>query len=232
MKEEKLKTVYDYLMSKGVVHSKRGFAKYLEYDYFNTTKAFKGNYPLDGIFKEILKKRSEISEEWLISSIGEMLKEESTLEPRNKIPFYDDETATIGGTNGVTANTGAGHPVEYIDTGDWFKGATAAIRHYGDSMIEYPPGCILALKEIQDKDLIVWGNDYVIETSEYRITKRVQRGEKEGCVLACSTNENTYKNGKMIHEPLDVPLDAAKFFLVLGYVVKKNGGTMVFSNSR
>lgn len=31
---------------------------------------------------------------------------------------------------------------EEIDAGDWFPEATAAIHHYGDSMVEYPSGSI------------------------------------------------------------------------------------------
>ena len=155
-------------------------------------------------------------------------KAEPIKQKSNLIPFYDD-AASIGGTNQVANMQGISQPTEYIDTGDWFKDATAAMRHYGESMVEYPAGCILAIKEVYDKNLIVWGRDYVIETSEYRVTKRVQRGIKDGYVLACSTNEETYKNGSLIHEPLDVFIDSARFFLVLGYVVKKNGGTMVLN---
>ena len=53
---------------------------------------------------------------------------------------------------------------------------------------------------------------------------------KKGYIKAYSTNKETYPDGRQIHEPLDIPLDEARFLLVLGYVVKKNGGTMMFSN--
>ena len=228
---ERFTKVLNYLIAEKIVRNQQHFVEKIQSDRATVSQIKSGSLKMpNNMFAKITNAFPVISRDWLLSGSGSMLKSETISNLRNKIPFYDDETTTIGGTNGVFANTAAGHPVEYIDTGDWFKGATAAIRHYGDSMIEYPPGCILALKEIQDKNLIVWGNDYVIETSEYRITKRIQRGEKEGCVLACSTNEDTYKNGRLIHEPLDVPVDSARFYLVLGYVVKKNGGTMVFSN--
>ncbi len=149
------------------------------------------------------------------------------------IPFYD-EVASIGGVNERVANMdGVSAPTDYIDTGDWFRDATAAIRHYGDSMTEYPNGCILAIKEVYDRELIVPGRDYVIETSEYRVTKRVQRGESKERITAYSTNPETYPDGRLIHEPFDIPFRAiTHIFLVLGYVVKKNGGTMVFSSKR
>ena len=53
---------------------------------------------------------------------------------KNLIPFYDD-VSTIGGLNDRVANTDPSSPTEWIDAGDWFPEATAAIRHYGDSMV-------------------------------------------------------------------------------------------------
>ena len=85
-------------------------------------------------------------------------------------------------------NSGHIAPSELIDAGDWFPEATAAIRHYGDSMIEYPSGSILALKRVEDNRLIIWGRNYSIETTEFRITKRLQDGG-EDYILAYSSNE-------------------------------------------
>ena len=149
------------------------------------------------------------------------------------IPFYDD-VSSIGGNNGITANMGGvTEPAEYIDTGDWFKDATAAIRHYGESMVEYPTGCILALKEVHDRELIIPGRDYMVETSEYRVTKRIQKGKDTDHITAYSTSPDTYTDGRLIHEPFDIPWRAIRrISLVLGYVVKKNGGTMVFNNQK
>lgn len=151
----------------------------------------------------------------------------------NLIPLYDN-VETIGGINESVANTdGVSQPTEYIDTGDWFRDATAAIRHYGDSMIEYPTGCILAMREVRDRELIIPGCDYVVETSEYRVTKRIQRGKDSAHITAYSTNPETYADGRLIHEPFDIPWSAViHISLVLGYVVKKNGGMMVFSNRK
>jgi transcriptional regulator with XRE-family HTH domain len=150
---------------------------------------------------------------------------------KKRIPFYDD-VSSFGGVNEMTANMdGVSTPTDYIDTGDWFKDATAAIRHYGESMVEYPTGCILALKEVFDRELIIPGRDYMIETTEYRVTKRVQLGKDKEHITAYSTNHETYPDGRLIHEPFDIPWRSVRHIsLVLGYVVKKNGGTMVYSN--
>ena len=90
-----------------------------------------------------------------------------------KIPFYD--CVSINGVRSVADLTAITQPADYIDPGDLFRDADAGMRTYEDSMLEYPSGCAIFLKEVHNKELVVFGNDYVIETSEYRVTKRLQR---------------------------------------------------------
>lgn len=179
-----------------------------------------------------------LNAEWLLTGKGEMLNNtedtgSNVNESNNKnlIPLYDN-VSTVGGnlSRATDVDTSYSKPTEYIDTGDWFREATAAIRHYEDSMDEYPTGCILALKEIRDRTLIIPGKDYVIETDEYRVTKRIQFGEDNDHFTAYSTNQETYADGRLIHEPFPIPKQSIRrILLVLGYVVKKNGGTMVYN---
>lgn len=99
-----------------------------------------------------ISNKFEINTDWLITGRGSMLKsegrsprgeqEEVLPTKKNLIPFYDD-VSTIGGLNDRVANTDPNSPSEWIDAGDWFPEATAAIRHYGDSMVEYSSGSIL-----------------------------------------------------------------------------------------
>jgi hypothetical protein len=72
------------------------------------------------------------------------------------------------------------------------------------SVDQYPNGCILALKEILDFDNVVFGRNYVIETDEIRVTKRIQSNSDNACVTAYSTNTETYPDGKQIHEPFHI----------------------------
>ena len=185
----------------------------------------------------ILNKYQDLDKIWLLAGEGNMLRdnfsysikdESKEMPPRKLIPFYDD-VSSIGGTNMIANMESVSSASDYIDTGDWFKDATAAIRHYGESMIEYPSGCIIAIKEVLDKRLIIPGRDYVIETSEFRVTKKVQL--MKDCIRAHSTNLEKYEDGTLIHQPFDIPFKLIEHIsLVLGYVVKKNGGTVVFSN--
>lgn len=172
-----------------------------------------------------------ISMDWLTGNSSMLKSEIVKEESKNLIPFYDD-VATIGGKNNTIADTsGISTPSDYIDAGDWFSGVTAAIRHYGDSMNEYPNGCILALRQLHDSNSIVWGRNYVVETNEIRVTKRLQtcKGDDE-CVMAYSTNTETYPDGQLVHEPFKIRKeDIRRVFMVLGRVVKEYSSDPIFA---
>jgi len=204
-----------------------------------------GNNTRRGNLDKISIAYPELNINWLLTGEGSMLKSgtdsssvkfyDSENAPSGKrlIPLYDD-VSTIGGNlpTGYTAQMPPDSQAsEWIDPGDWFKSATHAIRHYEDSMVEYPSGCILAMKEVKERQLIIWGREYVIETNEYRITKRVQRGKTEDYIKAYSSNTDVYPDGQLVHEPQDIAWkDIRRIFLVLGYVVKKGDGTIVYSS--
>lgn len=160
----------------------------------------------------------EINASWLITGDGEML----VSAEKKKIPLYDD-VVSVGGYNDTVANVDAQHQVsEWVDAGDWFPDATAAIHHYGDSMVEYPSGCILVLKRVNDPRLLINGEHYVIETDEFRITKQIQ--DDGDAITAYSTNRDTYPDGRLIHSPIRIPKEAIRHLdLVVGCVIKKFG---------
>lgn len=214
-------------ISNGILDKKSGLS-------MDTVEKFYSTYP-------------EINPEWLLTGKGPMLKESSPEDKQSKlkkireiadtstkknnlIPFYED-VATIGGTS-ISADTSAvANTTTYIDAGDWFKGeVSAAIRHYGDSMVEYSNGCILALKTITNQRNIVWGHNYVVETDEIRVTKRLQTcPEDKNCIMAYSTNTETYPDGTLIHEPFKIHKeDIRRIFLVIGSIHKEYGTEAVF----
>lgn len=171
---------------------------------------------------------------WLLTGEGEMTIDTdknserrivgSPKEAARLIPFYDAETT--GGYEGrVSSSTEEATLKGYIQAGGWFNGReTAAIRHVGDSMVEYPNGCVLAVREVTERRLLVPGQNYVIETMEYRITKRVQRGSSPDTIALYSTNQEKYEDGRLIYEPFDISLeDVRRIFSVLGYIVNQSG---------
>lgn len=172
----------------------------------------------------------DINLEWLITGKGEMLKsEEKIKKSTNLIPLYEDVTS-IGGRNYVSEMNGISKSTEMIDAGDWFPGVTAAIRHYGDSMTEYPSGCILALRKINDRTEFSPGKNYVVETYDDRVTKRMQLSNKEGYATLYSSNTETYPDGRLRYEPYPVKLNnITGLFLVLGRIVKEHSSGPVFT---
>lgn len=173
----------------------------------------------------------DLNTDWLLTGEGEMLRSQETerqmiaVEGRaHMIPFYDAET-TGGYVGRVSSSTEEVNLLGYINAGDWFDGReTAAIRHVGDSMIEYPDGCILAVREVHELHLLVPGRNYVIETTEYRITKRVQRGSSKDRIALYSTNQEKYDDGRLVYEPFEVAIsDIRRIFAVLGYIVNQSG---------
>ena len=72
------------------------------------------------------------------------------------------------------------------------------------------------------------GHNYVIETSEYRVTKQLQ--DDGDHFMAYSTNRETYPDGRQIHAPFSIPKDAIRYiYLVLGCVTKEysNGAIQI-----
>lgn len=183
---------------------------------------------------KILSYIPSLNAAWLFTGEGEMLNNsqpaiiDTALNKDNPrmIPFYDAETT--GGHKGLVSSSNENSSLRgYIDAGDWFDGReTAAIRHVGDSMIEYPDGCILAVREVRERRLLIPGRNYVIETNEYRVTKRVQKGPTNEYLTLYSTNQEKYDDGRLIHEPFDVYIeDIRRIFSILGYIVNQAGET-------
>ena len=73
----------------------------------------------------------------------------------------------------------------------------------------YPSGSIVALKRITDFDVLVYGECYVIVTSEQRVVKRVRKSELKDHILL----ESEHKD----HDAFDLPRTKIKaVFKVLG----------------
>lgn len=241
------KILIRYLISEGKVSNQRELGKKLGYNNESSfSQIINCKVPMPSkTLQNIKSLYPEIDINWLLTGEGEMLQHggispetDSRFMPdvesvpslslksasnigRQLIPFYDD-IATIGGRNDMEADTGvSSRAAEWIDAGDWFPEATAAIRHYGDSMVEYPSGSVLALKRVNDRRLIINGRNYVVETSEFRITKQLQDDGGE-FLMAYSSNRETYPDGRQIHAPIKIPKESVRSIdLVLGCVQKE-----------
>lgn len=173
----------------------------------------------------------DLNIDWLLTGEGEMLVDDTVnvalaqedTATRRCIPVYDAETT--GGFNGyVSSSMEDSKRIGEIDPGAWFDyRETAAIRHNGDSMVEYPNGCYLAVREVKEFRLLVPGRNYVIETEEYRVTKRIQKGSSPNTLALYSSNQEKYEDGRLIHEPFEVDIeDIRRIYSILGYVMNLN----------
>lgn len=129
------------------------------------------------------------------------------------IPLYD--AIAVGGNNILADQSPLSEPIEYIDPGDLLRPATGAMRVYGHSMFpKYPSGCTVTFRAA-DKEMIFWGEDYVLEMEDRRILKRLEPSEVKGNVKAVSYN----KSEQYVYAPVEIPVKKIKrLFMVLGKV--------------
>lgn len=132
---------------------------------------------------------------------------------RHPIPFFD--TIAVGGTGVLADQAAVREPSEMIYPGTFLATATGSLRIYGHSMFpKYPAGCIVAYREA-DKEVIIWGEDYVIELEDRRIIKRLEKSMEKGHVLAVSYN----RSEDYVYAPIDIPLQKIKrLYMVVGKV--------------
>lgn len=234
-----IERVYEYIDYKDLKPTRFEKELGLSNGYLGTQLKRKGNLG-EEILNLIVDNCLDLNPEWLLTGRGEMLKspvkevqEVALKEPSEAhlIPLYDGVMTASVVSQELPAQAEA---TEMVNAGDWFRDATAAMRVHGDSMYpDYVSGSIVAIKEVHDKRLVVFGQDYMIETTEYRVLKRLQKSDDKQCYLACSTNEEVWQmgvlKGRLIHEPFDIHLnDITRLYQILG-TVKRNHSSRVVS---
>lgn len=157
-------------------------------------------------------------------SLDKSISRETTAEKGTlaKIPFYD--VLAVGGTSIMLHDQEAvlGRPSEMIDPGTFLRAATGALRVYGHSMYpKYPAGCIVAFKASSKPipEVIVWGEDYVVELEDRRIIKKIDKGDTKDYIKAVSLNGTNGDKMKYQFDTIDIPLSAVKrMYMVLGKI--------------
>ena len=131
----------------------------------------------------------QVNSLWLISGIGNMLIQDSTisaLKTENTIPYYPEVNASAG----MDFLTNNGHnyslPIKIPNVD-----AQAFINVFGDSM--YPKFCsgeIIGIKEIQ-KDMVFFGHAYVIQMiDDEAYIKYIDQGKDDEHWILRSENPN------------------------------------------
>lgn len=161
-----------------------------------------------GLASKILAAFPDLRQEWLVFGEGPMTKKDAA----NEIPLFDLSP------NNPDALADANRKGS-VDLGACFPKAEMAMRYTGEGMTEYPDGCVLILRRVRDVNLLVPGTDYVVETREFCVVKRLQKGHDGNHIALYSTNPATYPDGKPVYEPFEVPLEAVtRVFGIMGYI--------------
>jgi phage repressor protein C with HTH and peptisase S24 domain len=145
---------------------------------------------------KILDKYPSINPEWLLTGKGEMLKSEEldTLqEPKidynkkhiNAVPFYDiDISAGLMEFFNDEKETPSGW-VNFPD----FPKSNAVVNAYSDSMSDYiNNGDKIAIRLINDLEIIEYGQCFVIVTQDYRFVKFIRKSDTPENIKLVSYN--------------------------------------------
>lgn len=168
----------------------------------NTTKPSKNNYEkLNEILKfEEAMPKYKFGNDLKIVHSGSR---KTSIEPqKGYLPYYDMKVTA--GPTGVYSDEQLDEPLFYMDI-PLFRDCTQYFRVSGDSMYPtYRNGDIVACKKINNKELILWGETYLIITKgeDYRTIKILEPG-LDGAINLISENPK-YKpvilNGDQIYE--------------------------------
>lgn len=180
---------------------------------------------------EILSIYKDLSPDWLIMGIGDMLRSKS---PNGNIEITEYKTRlcdskrtdtvplySVDAFCGIVTmfdDVQTLTPVDYITIPN-LPLADGAVHVVGDSM--YPilkAGDIVIYKTLNDKTNILWGEMYllsfVVEGDSFTTVKYVQKSEENGMVRLVSQNQH--------HQPKDIPFDSIRFAALVKASVRIN----------
>ena len=178
-KQQKLQSIYDSLLERGVVTSKKSFAEKVGVNYSGVVSALNGDprYLTDSLVAKaaaLLVETPPVEETLLV------------------IP-----TGARAGTLGDFADSVAEYECERIVSP--VRGADYAMQITGDSMSpEYPSGSQIIIKKVNEKAFIEWGKVYVLDTENGAVVKQVRRCPDPELVECVSLNP--------AYQPFTIPI--------------------------
>ena len=194
---ERLKTLYDKLIEKGLVSNKKDFSDALGIDYGSLSKYLtnKVNLSINNLNYSNYKKLG-INIDWLLTGEGEMFQSEAPSAQRipaelvsgggeEGIPFYDiDVMAHIAESLDLNDEKPAG-----ILSIPGFEDCVACFPVYGSSMEpKISSGDVIAVSKAVDCERILWGEIYLVITDAWRVVKTVHPGKTEEYIILRSIN--------------------------------------------
>jgi len=148
-------------------------------------------------FKEIPKNKYKHIK-YIIETYNNKEKEIVNYKKEKKVPYYE-----IDVTSSITSsfNDVVEEPTFYVDYKP-FNDCTAYVNNYGDSMFpKYKNGEKLAVKQIQNLDVLMFGESYLVITNsnanDLKTVKEVHYHQDEDKIILRASNPN-YKGDTII----------------------------------
>ena len=184
--------VSEYCNYKNIAISKFESLSGISNGYFNNIK----KRPSDEKIEKIHRAFPDLNTGWLMTGEGEMLKNK---EPQQVDISQDEVDIQIFHTVPLVPTSAQGGPLNDFVTSikenecerivSPVKYADLAITVAGDSMApEFPSGCKLLIKKINEREFIEWGKTYVLDTCNGTVIKEVRRGKSEDEIECYSIN--------------------------------------------
>lgn len=196
---DRLRKAFDYVKSRGFVHTQKDLSTRMQASEGNVSKALKGEEQIltDSFLRRFNTAFDNIfNSDWLLTGNGEMLEatEATAADQRTVIDDMDNTysipllpvSAQGGSLNDFVVSVKESDCEKIISP---IKGADYAMSVAGDSMApEYPSGSQILIKRINERAFIDWGKVYVLDTCNGTVIKRLFPSKKPEMVLCKSIN--------------------------------------------
>ena len=184
--------VSEYCNYKNIAISKFESLSGISNGYFNNIK----KRPSDEKIEKIHRAFPDLNTGWLMTGEGEMLKKTSEVQKfATEVPESDAVIYTVP-LLPISAQGGSFNDfVESIKERDCerivspIKAVDLAVTVSGDSMApEYPSGCKILIKKINEEAFIEWGKVYVLDTCNGTVVKEIRKGNTDDEIECYSIN--------------------------------------------
>ncbi len=206
-----IRIAFEYLKSKGIVHTQKDVSLKLNIATSNLSKAFNGDseYLTRGFVEKFNKYFNSIfNEDWLLTGEGDMLKTKSEITPKAEGDYmmveYVDLRASAGRLGGADIDLLPETHIRLVPK-EYKNGGFLVVRVDGDSMddgtkrslCDGDEVLIKEKKDFQVKDLPIKKTVFVITSREGNVLKQIKEINTEEGYIICHSFNPIYPDFKM-----------------------------------
>lgn len=167
------------------------------------------------LLDKLLTKWPNINVEWLLTGEGQMLKGQDSQPTKTETVYYAPQLPVSAMAGTLTGFTDSIREWDLENVVVPIKGVDLVIPLSGDSMKpDYPEGCLLLTKKINEKAFIEWGKVFVLDTCNGVVIKQIYPSEEGNKVKCVSINS--------VYPPFEVNKeDILGWYIVLMIMARK-----------